>query len=97
MQANNLNLVLAFEGATHKNSMALKIAEEVLGEGRKTGRVHKNLLSKNVFLDNVQTINTNYNDTGLFGIKVAGSASFAKDICNVAVQELSALRNISNA
>ena len=75
-QANNLNLVVAFEGANHQNALALKLAEEVIGAGRRTGRAHKNLLSKNVFLDNVQTINDNYSDTGLFGIKVAGSASY---------------------
>lgn len=74
-EANNIHVVLAFEGATHKNSVALLLAEEILGVGRKLGRIQKNILSKHVFIDGAQTLNSSFADTGLFGLKLSGSAS----------------------
>lgn len=74
-EANNIHVVLAFEGATHKNALPLLLAEELLGSGRKLGRIQKNILNKHVFIDGAQTINSNFADTGLFGLKLSGSAS----------------------
>jgi len=53
---------------------------------RKIGRIQKNILNKHVFIDGVQTVNTNFSDTGLFGIKLSGSSSHARDILEVAVK-----------
>ena len=39
------------------------------------GHIQQNILNKHVFVDNAQTLNANYTDTGLFGIKISGSAS----------------------
>ena len=74
-EANNIHIVLAFEGANHKNSLPLLLAEELLGSGRKLGRIQKNILNKHVFIDGAQTINSSYAETGLFGLKLSGSAS----------------------
>lgn len=74
-EANNIHVVLAFEGANHKNSLPLLLAEELLGNGRKLGRIQKNILNKHVFIDGAQTINSNFSETGLFGLKLSGSAS----------------------
>jgi processing peptidase subunit beta len=74
-EANNIHLVLAFEGATHTNALPLLLAEELLGSGRKLGRIQKNILSKHVFIDGAQTINSNFADSGLFGLKLSGSAA----------------------
>lgn len=74
-EANNIHLVLAFEGANHKDAIPLAIAEEILGNGRKLGRIQKNILSKHVYIDGAQTINSNFSDTGLFGLKLSGSSS----------------------
>jgi hypothetical protein len=46
-----------------------------LGNGRRIGRLQKNILNKHVFIDVAQSLNASYSDTGLFGIKVSGSSS----------------------
>jgi len=74
-EANNVHIVLGFEGANNKNAVPLLVAEEVLGNGRRLGRIQRNILNKHVFIDGAQSINANYSDTGLFGIKVSGSSS----------------------
>jgi predicted Zn-dependent peptidase len=60
-EANNIHVVLAFEGANHANSVPLLLAEEILGNGRKLGRIQKNILNKHVFIDGAQAINSNFN------------------------------------
>lgn len=77
-EANNIHIVLAFEGSNHKGSLPLLLAEEILGAGRKLGRLQRNILNKHVFIDGAQSLNANFADTGLFGIKISGSASHAK-------------------
>jgi processing peptidase subunit beta len=74
-EASNIHIVLAFEGAVYKQSLPLLIAEEVLGNGRKIGRLQRNILNKHVYIDGAQALNVNYSDTGLFGIKLSGSAA----------------------
>ena len=74
-EANSIHIALAFEGANYKSSLPLLIASEVLGNGRRMGRLQQNILNKHVFIDGAQVINVNYSDTGLFGIKLSGSAS----------------------
>ena len=74
-EANNIHVLLAFEGAKHQNVVPFLVAEELLGNTRKLGRIQKNILNKHVFIDGAQTINANYADTGLFGLKVSGSSS----------------------
>ena len=39
------------------------------------GKLQQNILNKHVFVDGAQAINVNYSDTGLFGIKLSGSAA----------------------
>ena len=73
--ANNIHIVLAFEGANYQNSLPLLVASEILGNGRKMGKLQQNILNKHVFVDGAQSLNANYSDSGLFGIKVSGSAS----------------------
>ena len=79
-EANNIHVVLAFEGATHANSVPLLIAEEILGNGRKLGRTQKNILNKHVYIDGAQAINSNFAETGLFGLKLSGSASHVRQL-----------------
>ena len=51
------------------------VADEILGNNRKLGRIQKNILNKHIFVDAAQSLNVNFSDTGLFGLKVSGSAS----------------------
>ena len=74
-EANSIHIALAFEGANYRSSLPLLIASEVLGNGRRMGRLQQNVLNKHVFVDGAQAINVNYSDTGLFGIKLSGSAA----------------------
>lgn len=96
-EANNIHLVLAFEGANYKESLPLLIAEQILGNGRKLGRLQQRVLNKNVFIDGAQALNVNYSDTGLFGIKLSGASSHAKEILNVAANTIVGLKDISVA
>ena len=73
--ANNIHIVLAFEGASYKSSLPLLVASEILGNGRKMGKLQQNILNKHVFVDGAQAVNVNYSDSGLFGIKISGSAA----------------------
>lgn len=75
VEANNIHVVLAFEGANYKSSVPLLLAEEILGNGRRMGRLQQNVLNKHVFIDGAQALNVNYSDTGLFGIKLSGASS----------------------
>jgi predicted Zn-dependent peptidase len=74
-EASSIHVAFAFEGANHKNSLPLLIAQEVLGNSRRAGRIQKNILSKNAFIDGAQAFNASYEDNGIFGLKVSGSAS----------------------
>ena len=75
-EASSIHVALAFQGATHQNSLPLLIAQEVLGNSRRSGRIQRNILSKNAFIDGAQAFSASFEDTGLFGLKVSGSASY---------------------
>lgn len=70
---NNFHLALAFEGATHANSIPLLIANEILS--RKAGWIQDKVLAQNVFINDAQSFSASFSDSGLFGIKLAGAAS----------------------
>jgi predicted Zn-dependent peptidase len=74
-EGSSIHIAFAFEGATHQNALPLLIAQEVLGNSRRSGRIQRNILSKNAFIDGAQAFSASYEDTGLFGLKVSGSAS----------------------
>lgn len=74
-EGSSIHIAFAFQGANHQNSLPLLIAQEVLGNSRRAGRIQRNILSKNAFIDGAQAFNASYEDTGLFGLKVSGSAS----------------------
>lgn len=74
-ESSTIHVAFAFQGTNHANSLPLLIAQEVLGNNRRSGRIQRNILNKNVFIDNAQAFSANYEDTGLFGLKVSGSAS----------------------
>jgi hypothetical protein len=48
-------------------------------EGKST-YTKKNILDKNVFVDDVQSFSKSFSDSGLFGLKLAGSASHVHSI-----------------
>lgn len=44
-------------------------------DGGKSIFAQKNILDKNVFINDVQPFSASFSDSGLFGLKLAGSAS----------------------
>lgn len=54
-----------------------------MGNNRKSGRIQRNILNKNAFIDGAQAFSANYSDTGLFGLKVSGSSSHAQNVVSV--------------
>lgn len=74
-EASSIHVAFAFQGASHQNCLPLLVAQELLGNNRRAGRIQRNILSKNAFIDGAQAFSTSYEDTGLFGLKVSGSAS----------------------
>ena len=97
-EANNIHIVLAFEGANHHHSLPLLLAEEILGNGRKLGRIQRNVLNKHVFIDGAQTINSNFSDSGLFGLKLSGSASHVPLLLSrLRISSMSQPRNFLNS
>lgn len=73
--SHNVHVAVAFEGANYADALPLFVAQEILGQGRKTGVLQRELLNKHVFINNVQAFSDSYSDSGLFGLKLAGSAA----------------------
>ena len=55
-------------------------------------RAHARLRTSN-FVDQVHSINNHFTDSGIFGVSVTGAGSHSQDLLNVALEELSSLRN----
>jgi hypothetical protein len=45
----------------------------------KSAYTRRNILDKNVFINDVQAFSTSFSDSGIFGLKLAGSASHVKN------------------
>lgn len=60
-----------------------------------SGRAHQAVRS-NGFLDTISCINSNFTDSGLFGINVSGAGSHSADLLKVAIEELDGLRQPIN-
>jgi predicted Zn-dependent peptidase len=95
---------IAFESVAwnHADVPAFQLMHQLLGHGHafnhgNTGRAHKAIVN-NGFLDSIGGINSNFTDSGLFGITVEGAGSHSADLLAVALHELDALRQpISDA
>lgn len=54
-------------------------------------------MDKNVFINDVQPFSASFSDSGIFGLKLAGSASHVNDIVSVGAKILGGLRSVSEA
>lgn len=50
-----------------------------------------------MFINDVQAFSSSFSDSGIFGLKLAGSASHANEIANVGARVLAGLRTVSEA
>lgn len=75
-----------------------QVLNALLGmHGYTQSRLHKNILNTNYFADAAESINFNFSDAGLFGVKVAGAADQGTALLNATISELKNLTNsISN-
>lgn len=93
--SNKAHVALAFEGSSYQDAYTLLVAAEVLGHEGKSAYTRRNVLDKNVFIDDVQPFSTSFSDSGLFGLKLAGSTSHINEIVNLGARTLGQLRNLS--
>lgn len=73
------------------------VASEVFGHEGRSSYTRRNILDKNIFINNVQPFASSFSDSGIWGLKLAGSASHVNDIVNSGAHILSGLRNLSEA
>lgn len=73
------------------------VASEILGHEGKSAYTRKNILDKHVYINDVQPFSSSFSDSGLFGIKLAGSASHVGDIVNTGAKIIGGLRNVTDA
>lgn len=56
-----------------------------------SGRAHE-VVKNNGFVDTVSGINSNFTDSGLFGVNITGAGSHSADLLKVAIEQLDKLR-----
>lgn len=86
---STLTTALLFQSVpwTSSEYLAFNVATSLLNNIR----LKKNLLQKHSYLDAAEALNFHFTDSGLFGLRVTGSADKAKDILNGSVAELKSL------
>mmetsp|Transcript_24358 Transcript_24358/g.21509 ORF Transcript_24358/g.21509 Transcript_24358/m.21509 type:complete len:497 (+) Transcript_24358:73-1563(+) len=100
---NDITIALAFESVswTHEDVFAFQVLNNLMGSSASfsTGgpgkgmhsRATTNLLNKLAYVDNANTINFNFSDTGLFGLTLGGPSSQAQEILRTLVGEIRGL------
>lgn len=90
---------IAFQSVPWGNNdvYALALAREILGNAHAFNHSGPNraleAVSRHGFLDSIEAINSNFTDSGLFGVKVTGAGSHSQDLFNVALETLDGFRN----
>ena len=90
------NVTLAFQSVpwNHADNAAFHVMNTILGNSDKGLRNRANArLKTSNFVDQVHSINNHFTDSGIFGISVTGAGSHSQDLLNVALEDLSNLRN----
>jgi len=80
----------------HADVPVFQLVQEIMGSAHafgksNSGRAHQAIVD-NGFVDTVSGINSNFSDTGLFGININGAGSHSADLLKVAIEQLDALR-----
>jgi processing peptidase subunit alpha len=85
--SSHANIALAFEAPSWKDkeAVALRLAAYILGSTANShndhnhvhnyDRIYRNLTSSKAYIDKAQAFNYTFSDSGLFGLRVSGSAS----------------------
>lgn len=93
------SISVAFESVQwgHADIPAFQLMSQLLGGAAafgsgNSGRAHT-AVKNNAFLDSLSGVNSNFTDSGLFGITVEGAGSHSADLLKVAIEQLDSLRN----
>jgi predicted Zn-dependent peptidase len=90
------NILLAFQSSPwrHEDTAALHVMNTLIGNSEQSlrNRAHNRVRTTN-YVDSVSSINNHFSDSGLFGISVTGAGSHSQELLQVALEELSNLRN----
>ncbi|EGR30646.1 processing peptidase, putative [Ichthyophthirius multifiliis] len=84
-------LALLFQSANWKsnNLFAFNLAKVLL----QNLRLRKNVLNKHSFVDNAESLNFHFTDSGLFGLKLQGSSDKSRQLLDLSIAELKGLAN----
>jgi predicted Zn-dependent peptidase len=89
------NIALAFHSTqwNHEDTAAHHVMNTLIGNSAHGKNRAYGVTKRHNFVDNVQSLNHHFSDSGLFGLTVEGAGSHSQDLLNVALEELSNLRN----
>lgn len=89
------NILLAFQSCPwkHEDTAAFHVMNTLIGNSQHGKNRAYDMLKNNNFVDQVQSLNNHFSDSGLFGITVEGAGSHSQDLLQVAIEELNNLKN----
>lgn len=90
------NITIGFQSVAwnHADNAVFHLLNTLIGSSAQSlrNRAHQRVRNSN-FVDEIQSLNNHFTDSGLFGLSVTGAGSHSEDLLNVALEELANLRN----
>lgn len=89
------NILLAFQTSpwAHEDTAAYHVINTLIGNSQHGKNRAYNLTKTHNFVDQVQSLNNHFSDSGLFGITIEGAGSHSQDLLQVALEEVSRLKD----
>jgi predicted Zn-dependent peptidase len=89
------NILLAFNSSqwNHEDTAAYHVMNTLIGNSHHGKNRAYDLTKNHNFVDQVQSLNNHFSDSGLFGITIEGAGSHSPDLLQVAMEELSRLKD----
>jgi predicted Zn-dependent peptidase len=89
------NILLAFNSSqwNHEDTPAYHVMNTLIGNSQHGKNRAYELTKNHNFVDQVQSLNNHFSDSGLFGITIEGAGSHSQDLLQVALEELSRLKD----
>lgn len=92
------SIQIAFQSVpwAHNDVATFQIMNELMGSAHafgtsNSGRAHE-AVKNNGFVDSISGINSNFSDSGLFGINLSGAGSHSADLLKVGIDQLDSMR-----
>ena len=89
------SILLGFQSShwNHEDTTAYHVMNTLIGNSQHGKNRAYNMTKTHNFVDQVQSFTNHFSDSGLFGISVEGAGSHSQDLLQVALEELSRLRD----